>query len=63
MNTDSEFLVTAQCYEKNDKEKQTILMHDTFVARDSQEAQQLFQNRFSNTHEIVQIYSALMINS
>lgn len=59
MNTGLEFLVTAQCYEKNDKDRQTILLHETFFADDSQKAQELFHNKFDNTYKIVKIYSAI----
>lgn len=58
-----EFLVTAQAYEKTDTDKQTILLHDTFVAKDSQEAKKMFSDKFSDDHHIVQIYSSIDVSS
>ena len=58
-----EFLVTAQAYEKTDTDKQTVLLHDTFVAKDSQEAKKMFTDKFNEDHHIVKIYSSIDVTS
>lgn len=54
----NEYLVTAQGYPKNDQYKQTILLHDTFMAKDESHAKELFNTKFEDEHKIVKIYSA-----
>lgn len=54
----SEYLVTGQGYEISDAYKQTILLHDTFMATDEKNATELFNERFSITHKIIKVYSA-----
>lgn len=53
-----EYLVTAQGYNKTDDYKQTILLHDTFIAKDENDAKGLFNKKFENEYKIIKIYSA-----
>jgi len=55
---ESEYLVTGQGYELTDKYKQTLLLHNTFMAKNEIDAKQLFDKHFSNTHKIIKVYSA-----
>lgn len=59
----NEFLVTAQAYEKTDTDKQTILLHDTFAASNSQEAAKMFKDRFTKDYHIVNIYSSIDVTT
>lgn len=52
-----EFLVTGQGYEKEDRYKQTILLHETFFTHTKKEAELAFQQYFEPTHKIIKIYS------
>lgn len=54
----NEYLVTAQGYPKNDEYKQTILLHDTFMAKNENDAKGLFNQKFKDEYKIMQIYSA-----
>lgn len=54
----NEYLVTAQGYYKTDKDKQTILLHDTFIAQSEKDAERLFNDKFNNEYEILRVYSA-----
>lgn len=54
----NEYLVTAQGYPKTDKYKQTILLHDTFLAKDETDAKLLFNTKFEEEFEIIRVYSA-----
>lgn len=63
MKNDLEFLVTGQGYEKNDPYKQTILLHDVVFAATEKEAKDIFNNRFESTHKIINIYSAVDVNT
>lgn len=53
----SEYVVTAQGYEKSDEYKQTILLHDTFMAKNENDAKELFNQKFENDYKIIKIYS------
>lgn len=53
-----EYLVTAQGYPKTDKYKQTVLLHDTFLAKNEDNAKQLFNSKFEDEYEIMRVYSA-----
>ena len=53
-----EFLITAQGYCKTDKYKQTMLLHDTFLANSPQDAETMFSKKFDDEYEILKIYSA-----
>lgn len=53
-----EFLVTAQGYDKTDEYKQTILLHDTFMAQDSDDAKGMFRKKFEDEYRIIKIYSS-----
>lgn len=52
-----EYIVTAQGYEKIDEYKQTILLHDTFMAKNENDAKELFNQKFENDYNIMKIYS------
>lgn len=52
-----EYLVTAQGYEKTDQYKQTILLHDTFMAKDDIDATEMFKTKFENEYKIIKVYS------
>lgn len=56
-----EYLVTGMAYEKNDPYKQTLLLHDTFLANDADEAKDMFHSSLGNSHEILKIYSSVVI--
>lgn len=56
-----EYLVTGQGYEKNDKYKQTILLHETFFTNTKLEAQLAFHQYFEPTHKVMKIYSVEQI--
>ena len=58
----TEFLVTAQAYEKNDPYKQTILLHETFLVDNETSAKTLFKNKFDEEFHIMNIYSAIGIS-
>lgn len=58
----SEYLVTAQGYEKQDSYKQTLILHDTFKASDEHDAKNQFSAKFAFTHNILNIYSAINVN-
>ena len=58
----SEYLVTAQGYDKQDSYKQTLILHDTFQAADEHDARNQFSAKFSFTHNILNIYSAINVN-
>lgn len=60
---DKEYLVTAQAYDKLDSDKQTILLHETFMAKDANDAHDMFESRFSSTHNIIRIFSAIDTSS
>jgi hypothetical protein len=53
-----EYLVTAQGYMKTDPYKQTIILYDTFIATNEQEAKNQFHTKFSCSHNVIKIYSA-----
>lgn len=53
-----EYLVTAQGYFKNDQYKQTILLHDTFMAKNESDAKGLFNAKFEDEYKIIKVYSA-----
>ena len=53
----NEYVVTAQGYEKSDEYKQTILLHDTFMAKNENDAKELFNQKFENDYNIMKIYS------
>ena len=55
----TEYLVTAQGYDKQDSYKQTLILHDTFQAKDEHDARNQFYAKFSFTHKIMNIYSAI----
>lgn len=52
-----EYLVTAQGYEKSDQYKQTMLLHDTFMAKDDTDAREMFKAKFENEYKIIKVYS------
>lgn len=52
-----EWLVTGQGYLKDDQSKQTILLHEAFQIDDDREAEKLFRTKFSETHNIIKVYS------
>lgn len=54
-----EFLVTAQGYDKTDEYKQTILLHDVFMAKDTDDAKSMFHKKFEDDYKILKIYSSL----
>ncbi|NBU33542.1 hypothetical protein EBS40_02845 [bacterium] len=54
-----EWLVTAQGYLKDDKSKQTMLLHDTFKRNSDHEAKQSFLDKFGIAYEIIQVYSVI----
>lgn len=56
-----EYLVTAQAYDKQDCYKQTLILHDTFQAKDEIDAKNQFYAKFSFTHNIMNIYSAINV--
>lgn len=58
-----EYLVTAQGYEKNDQYKQTILLHDTFMAKDDIDAKEMFKTKFENEYKIIKVYSTQDVTS
>lgn len=58
-----EFLVTAQGYDKTDGYKQTILLHDTFMAKDSNDAKGMFCQKFEDEYKILKIYSSQDVTS
>jgi hypothetical protein len=62
-NQNLEFLVTAQVYEKTDPYKQTILLHDVFFTSSSDKAEDMFNSRFEDTHNIIKIYSSINISN
>ena len=57
-----EYLVTGQAYEKKDQHKQTILLHDAFVAKDEWAAEDLFNQKFKEEYSIIKIYSVIDIS-
>lgn len=57
-----EYLVTGQGYEKNDQYKQTILLHDSFFADNSDDASAQFENKFSNQYVLIKIYSVISLD-
>lgn len=57
-----EFLVTAQAYFKNDIYKQTILLHDTFLAADKNYAQKEFEEKYQNDYNILKIFSVVNLS-
>jgi hypothetical protein len=59
---EKEFVVTAQIYNKFDKDKQTLLMHDTFKTTSSDDAKDLFKNKYDIDHNIIKIYSAVSVS-
>lgn len=58
----TEYLVTAQGYDKQDAYKQTLILHDTFQAADEHDARNQFSAKFAFTHNILNIYSAINVN-
>lgn len=58
-----EFLVTAQAYKKNDPDKQTILLHDTFFEKYEYNARQEFYNRFDKEYNIIKIFSVIDVST
>ena len=58
----TEYLVTAQGYDKQDSYKQTLILHDTFQAKDEHDARNQFNTKFAFTHNILNIYSAINVN-
>lgn len=59
---EKEFLVTAQIYDKFDEHKQTILVHDSFKTSSSEDAKDLFKNKYGIDHKIIQIYSSVSVS-
>ncbi len=59
---EKEFLVTAQIYDKFDKTKQTLLIHDSFKTLSSEDAKELFTKKYSIDNNIVRIYSAISVS-
>lgn len=57
-----EYLVTGQAYDKKDEYKQTILLHDAFVAKDEFIAEDLFNQKFKDEYNIMKIYSVIDIS-
>lgn len=51
------FNITAQVYNKFDKDKQTILMNEIVSAKSIAEAYDTFHEIYEIDHEIVKIYS------
>ena len=47
-----EFLVTAQGYSKEDSYKQTMLLHDSFFASNTDEAESMFNKKFENSDKM-----------
>lgn len=58
-----EYLVTAQGYIKTDQDKQTILLHDSFMASDEHFAKQMFNEKFENDYDIINIYSVIDLSN
>jgi hypothetical protein len=59
---EKEFLVTAQVFDKFDKTKQTLLIHDSFKTLSSEDAKELFKKKYSIDHSIIKIYSAISVS-
>lgn len=57
MTPKNEFLVTAQAYANNDKYKQTVILHDTFMVNDQCCAKKEFEKKYQNDFNILKIYS------
>lgn len=53
----TEYLVTAQGYNINDQYKQTILLHDAYIAEDEDHARREFIHNMSKDYHIMKIYS------
>lgn len=58
----TEYLVTGQGYEKQDKYKQTVLLHDSFFANNSDDASVQFNDTFSKEYELLKIYSVIPLD-
>lgn len=52
-----EFNITAQIYDKNDKDKQTILINKAFFALSKEKAITMFYDSLDENDEIMKIYS------
>lgn len=54
-----EYLVTAQGYSKTDEYKQTILLHESFLANNAEDAESMFNTKFTDDFNIMNIYSVV----
>jgi hypothetical protein len=57
-----EYLVTGQGYDKKDKWKQTVLLHDSFIADDSDDASEKFTKKFSKNYKLIKIFSVISLD-
>ena len=57
-----EYLVTGQGYSKTDLYKQSILLHDSFVAEDSDDASNQFSKKFDVEYSIIKIFSIITLD-
>lgn len=57
-----EYLVTGQGYDKTDKYKQTILLHDSFIANNSDDASEKFTAKFSDKYKLIKIFSIISLD-
>lgn len=57
-----EYLVTAQGYHRQDIYKQTILLHDSYITINADEAMNMFQKQFDAEYNILKVFSVEKIS-
>lgn len=57
-----EFLVTGQGHNKLDQDKQTILLHDSFIAENSDDASNQFNKKFSKDYALLKVFSVISLD-
>lgn len=57
-----EYLVTGQGHIRTDAHKQSILLHESFVAKDSDDAYQQFNQKFDSEYNAIKIFSIIPLD-
>jgi len=57
-----EYLVTGQGYMKTDLYKQSILLHDSFVAENSDDASDQFSKKNDAEYSVIKIFSIIPLD-
>lgn len=57
-----EYLVTGQGYPKTDIYKQTILLHDSFIAENSDDASNQFNTKYDQEYKGIKIFSIIPLD-